>query len=318
MLRASFFGVFLFLLFVPVPSLAYVTVSIGATPQYQVPNQPVVLKARAAVTKGTYTYAWSLNGAPLTEGVDLDSVTVAAGSQGTETNVDVILVDADGNVAGGDTYIIRTGSVDVVWEGQTYVPPFFRGKAYPNGESRIILQAIPHLSQDGAEIPANELVYAWNIDGNTPSSLSGYGKSAVSISPTAFRNTTTVAVTVSTRNGAYAVKGTVQIPIVSPRIVIYEDKPLSGLWLQRTAGDSITFSGDEMTFWAVPFFVTDPTTLTYSWTLNGSPFPLNKTDPSVATFRKTGGGTGLFPVGVNVQNPAGIFEKAAKTFTLSF
>ncbi len=316
--RRYFFVLLVLLVFLPTPSLADVTVRIGATPQYPSPNQQVTLTARSIAEKGVYTYFWTVNGTLLTEGVDLDTVTIFAGRNGAETNVDVALVDINGNIAGTDSYALLPGSVDVVWEGRTYTPPFYRGKPYPTGDSQIVLQAIPHLMQSGAEIPANQLVYSWDIDGEKPRALSGYGKSAVTITPASFRHSTIVSVTAQTRDGSYAARTSTEIPTVTPQIVVYEDAPLGGIKLYRAMPSTVTFVGDEMTFWAAPFFVIDPGAMTFAWTLNDTPFALDQADPSSATFRKTGPGGGIFSVGVSVQRTGHIFEQAARIFNLSF
>jgi hypothetical protein len=306
------------LAFSPTVSLAEITVTIGASPAYPVPNQSVTLKARSVAEKGEFTYAWLVDGVPFAEAVDLDTVSVTAGGQGTEKIVEVTLTDAGGNSIGNDSYVIRSGSVDVVWEGKTYTPPFYRGKPYPNGDSQIVLQAIPHLSEDGVEIPAGNLVYFWEVGGKKVEAISGYGKSSATIRPTAFKTATFVAVTVQTRDGVYAVRGSVEVPILSPRVVIYEDTPLGGLALNRAVPEKFAFVGDEMVFWAAPFFVVSPDAVTYRWTLSGTPFAVSEKSPSTATFRKTGKGAGTFPVGVGVERAGNIYETGTTLFNLSF
>ena len=318
MARVFIFGLSLVLLLLPLSEVRAETVKLGSSPAYPTPNQAVTLTARSSVPKGAYLYSWTVNGSLLTEGYDLTTVTIISGAGGTETSVEVVLIDDEGDVVGSDIYVVRPGSVEIIWEGKTYVPPFYRGKPYPNGDSQITLQAIPHLSSGGKEFSDGDLVYQWEVDGKNLGSQSGYGKSSLTIRPTSFRNTTTVTVVVETRDGLNAAKGVAAIPIVAPKIIVYEDTPLGGLQFNRAIPANFAFTGTEMTFWAVPFFTIDPKILTYGWTLNGSPFELDSTEPSVATFRKTGEGGGTFSVGITAQKSGHIFEKAAKTFNLIF
>lgn len=320
MMRVSPIVLFLvFALILPLPSLAAsLAVNIGITPAYPAPNQLTTIKARSTAPKGAYTYIWSVNGAEFAAGIDRDTITLLSGAAGQETEVEVSLIDINGNSVGGDIFFIRPGSVDVVWEGRSYVPPFYRGQLYPNGDSKIVLEAIPHLSDENGKIAPNNLVYLWEADGKKLTSLSGYGRSTISISPTVFKNTTTVSVTVETRDGFSTAKGIAAIPIVVPQIVFYENKPLAGFLFNRAVPQTVQFLGEEMTFRAVPFFVTAPETMAYEWTLNGEPFSIRDSKPDIATFRKTGEGGGVFSVGITIVKNGSIFERAGDVFNLSF
>ena len=52
--------------------------------------------------------------------------------------------------------VVNAQSVDLLWQGETYVPPFYKGKSLWSDQSRITLFAIPQ----GLGNPAN-LNYAF-------------------------------------------------------------------------------------------------------------------------------------------------------------
>ncbi len=75
---------------------------------------------------------------------------------------------------------------------------------------------------------------------------------------------------------------------------------------------------EEIAFRAIPFFVSNPQNVEYTWSLNNEPFEINNSDKSVAVFRKTGAGAGRFPVNVTIRKEGSIFERASVRFDLSF
>jgi hypothetical protein len=318
------FALFCLLFLAPFSAIAalvpttQVSVAVSATPAYQSPGSLVSLSATAQVPQGVYTYIWKVNGHESARGVDMTSFIAASGANGEVTDVTVTLQDSDGSVIGVGEYVLRPAEVALVWEGNTYVPPFYLGRALPNGESTIVVQAIPQFVDGKSTIPASELSYGWSVDGKALPSISGKGRSSMRVQATQYKYATTVSVVVSASDRSYAASAATTINHQTPFLAVYLDKPLSGVLMNEMVGASVPFSGDEMSFKAVPFFTSNPSALTFSWTLSAQPFTLAGNDPSVATFRKTGDGTGTFPVGVSIAKEGSILEKGTQGFTLSF
>jgi hypothetical protein len=301
---------------VPIPSLSPV---ISASPSYQTPGATVTLKAfLKSSEEKTLLYVWTVDGVETARGIDISEITINAGPAGVSKLVRVAVTDTDLGTAGQATYIIRPAEVDLVWEGDTYVPPFYRGKSFPTREGEIVVEAIPYILVNGARVSKNNLVFTWEVEGEKRVSGSGYGKSVFRTKPAQFRYSTIVTVTVSTQDGTLGARSSISIPTRSPGVVVYEEKPLAGTWLTKAAATITPLVGDEMAFKAVPFFVVNPQSLTYAWTLNREPFETSVNDRSVAVFRKTGAGEGQFPVSVTIQKPGSIFERASTKFDLSF
>lgn len=319
---AKFFAFFLLFLpftvfgaVVPTPSLS---VAISASPSYQTPGSSVTLKTFLQAPKGVLLYVWTVDGNEVARGIDIDQITITAGGAGVSKTVRVSVTDSELGKTGQATYIIRPAEVDLVWEGNTYVPAFYRGKSFPVGESEIVVEAVPFVVVNGERVSKNNLVFEWEVEGEKRTSASGYGKSVLRTRPAQFRYSTIVTVTVSTADGALGARSSVSIPTRSPGVIVYEEKPLAGVWLTKAVPATIPLSGDEMSFRAVPFFATNPQALKYTWTLNREAFATSEGEPSVAVFRKTGAGEGQYPVSVTIQKPGSIFERASTKFELSF
>lgn len=292
--------------------------TISALPSYQTPGGNVRLTAIANVPQGIIFYTWSVDGVEITSGLDVASLTINAGAAGSSKRVAVSLLDTTTGIEGGAVYIVRPAAVDLLWEGNTYVPAFYPGKAFPTGESSIVIEAVPYVFADGVRVSKNDLVYEWAVGGKKMLAESGYGKSTLRVPVTRFKNSTSVSVIASTADGIVGARTSITVPHRAPRVVAYEEKPLSGTWFTQAVSSPTQMLGDELAFRAVPFFVINPKSIDYAWTLNGSPFEVNPSDPSIAVFRKAGDGEGRFPVSVTIQKQGSIFERASAGFDLSF
>ncbi len=322
MLRAHMSVLFLVLLAIPAlshaaffPSSVYV--AIQATPEYPAANSDVTLKANTARTMGVYSYAWFVDDELYAEGVDITSISIRTKGPGQQTIVTLEITDSEGIIRGTTDYTIQPGSVDLVWEGRTYTPPFYRGRPYPNANSTIALEAIPHLFSPNGRINKNDLVYTWEIDGKVVQAISGYGKSTARVSPSRFRNETLVRLTVESRDRVYATQTSVRIPAVDPVFVLYEKIPLAGTIFEKAIQGTYTLDSDEASFELIPYFVNNANDLNYTWSLNQNPFEVEPLSPRVATLRREGGGGGVYTVQVEGKREEALYDRGKAGFTLT-
>jgi hypothetical protein len=314
----------LFLLMFALPSTAFaafmpapVYVGIRATPEYPAPNSPVTLSASTARSAGEYSYAWFVDGELVAEGVDITSISIQTKNAGEETVIALEITDVDGVIRGTTDYVIQPGSVDVLWEGQTYTPPFYHGRPYPNNNSIITLEAVPHLFSTQGRFNKNELVYLWEVDGKAVPGKSGYGKSTIKVTPSRFKNATTVRLTVESRDGVHAARTSVIVPSVRPIFAFYEKKPLLGVSYERAVEGTYRLQKEEATFEVVPFFVNNPASLQYTWALDRVPFAVDASAPRTATLRKQGAGGGIFSVEVSGERADALYDRGSAGFRLS-
>ena len=66
-------------------------------------------------------------------------------------------------------------SVDILWQGEVYTPPFYQGKTFWSKQSRVTLVAIPH----GLGNTAN-LNYKWTKNGTVLGNINGIGRNYLS------------------------------------------------------------------------------------------------------------------------------------------
>lgn len=315
--------VFLFYFFLPLIASAAFTstaapLDIGMSPLYPHPGDTVTVTiADYGGNTSNTAYVWSVNGKIVEQGIGKSSISLTAGAIGTAEVVSVLAVEA-GTPRSAATLTIRPSSVDIIWEGQTYTPPFFIGRPLPNGKSPITLLAIPHISFGAGDVAENDLIYTWKVNGVIASAQSGFGKSSATIVPAQFGQAFTVSVMAETRSGTGAAENIATIQPQTPTILVYEHAPLLGVRFEKTVVDTFALNEAEASFVAYPLFVGSADALLYTWKLDGQAFAVDRLKPRAVTFKKVGSGGGTRNVSISFQNALNFLERGENSFSLAF
>ncbi|MEA1929546.1 MAG: hypothetical protein U9M92_01495 [Patescibacteria group bacterium] len=181
-----------------------------------------------------------------------------------------------------------TNRVDLLWEAETYTPPLYRGHSAASTKSKVIIVADTEFyNSQGNQISHNDLLFKWEKDGRRISSVSGAGERQMTFTTGAEGLAHQIKVTVTSPNGELLSKET-SIPVIEPRLMIYEDKPSTGLARHRARTGIINLTRPEITLSAEPFFFSHPDVLghrvQFSWSLNGEPIILDQNKPWQVTL----------------------------------
>jgi hypothetical protein len=263
--------------------------TIGLTPANPGPGDHVHLTVQSsAIDLSESTTTWTSNGTVIARGVGITSADVVAGSLGTRTNISIEADTQDGTVATAQAIIAPT-EIDLLFESDSYVPPFYKGRALPSADTNLILQAVPHfLGSGGLELPTSSIVYTWKKDGQVMGDISGRGKSTAIIPAPLLYGSNTISVDAASSDNTLSGEASVAVSSVDPGIVLYEDHPLFGILYNNALGSSSFIPESEMTFAAVPYFAqirspSDPS-LQYAWHINGTAIAADPKDPSEVTI----------------------------------
>ncbi len=301
----------------PIP-LQGATMEVSLSPEHPKPGERVTLTVSDfSGDRATTAYIWSADGKTIAQGIGLVSISRTAGNIGSSEDIAVRAVE-NGRARGTASVTIRSASVDILWEGETDVPPLYPGRPLPNGKSSVRVFAVPHLSVAGRELGAAEAVYRWSVDGSPVTRGSEYGKASAVITPPRFGAAFTVSVEASSRDGSVTGVSSVIIQPQTPTAVIYENAPLLGMRFDRALRGLVPFPNAEISFVAYPLFVMDANEPSYVWQLDGKPFDVNPDDPRAVTFRKVGTGTGRHLVSLSFQNRKNFLEEGRTEFGLTF
>lgn len=260
--------------------------------------------------------SWSINGKLEKKGVGIKQFSFRTGALGS---VNTVTINMGGEVK---EVTIRPAKVDLIWQADTFTPPFYLGKALHSNQDPITVIAEPFfLDSKGIRINPDTLIYRWKRDDKVNGAASGYGKRTFKIVPSVLLKPSTVEVEVTSADGMYSSASSVIIPDSPTEVLAYEDHPLYGIRFQNALnGKEFEISNQEADIMAFPFFFSnqqnDTNELVYNWRLNNN--PINQKGNEV-TFRKPDGiGSGRSAVSVDIKNVTRFMQTSNTNFFATF
>jgi len=261
--------------------------------------------------------AWSVNGSVSQQATGLKTFETTIPATGGKTDISVDIKTIEG-VEITQNFPFNITGVSLVWEANTYVPPWYEGKALftPQATGRVI--AVPQIYSNGALVDPSTLIYDWTDNGSEEPDQSGYGDDVYYFIGDIISRPRTIGVTVTQKSGTLTANGQITIDAVEPTLRIYANDPTYGLQYQTSVGNEYDLSVPEVSFQAIPFFFSADTAtspdLTYSWLSNGS--STNQTSPFI-TFRNEGQ-QGTSQISLEVDHVTNILQAAQTAFSVIF
>lgn len=322
-IRASFFTLLtvFFVLISPTSAFAVSAdlVSTKIVPSIPGPNQNVTVSIQSfAVNIDSARIVWYVNKEPKKEGVGEKTFTFTLGDFGNASTIDVIILTPEG-VQVKKQLVIAPAEVDILWEAQTYTPPFYKGKALPSYKSLLRVSAIPRYNSLSSN--PSEYSYKWTYN-RIENAGAGIGKDRVVIPAGWADSAVPVSVDVKLPNSAWTGgSANTNITGTKAKVVLYENAPLLGTQFNHALTESVAATGNEFAIRAVPyFFSTDNymnNGLIYTWKLGGSNVVPGQ-DPTNFVITKKGRSAESYPFSLRVQNPARVLQEGIAGGTVSF
>jgi hypothetical protein len=206
-------------------------------------------------------------------------------------------------------------SVDLIWKGETYTPPLYKGLPLWSNQTRISVFAIPNTP--GLNPPT--LIYRWKKNDTVIESSSGINKRVFSIADSVLSQPINITLDVFVEDGLDPVaSASLVLTPTKVRLSVVEDNPLYGLMLNKAIKESYTLTEDEVTLVALPLFSNairrNAPALSYSWLTSSGD---KRTENSV-TYRIPEGGAGLARITLRMNNPQIIAQPDTKNFLIQF
>ena len=207
------------------------TLSLSVEPTTPTPNSVVSIAANLAGTTNlnNANYAWFLNGARQTavSGLNKNIFTFAAGSLGTIYRISVAAVTSNGeNLT--DAVALTVSDVNLTWNSDNNVPAGYRGKILPAQNSTVAVSALVSIYRPGTKnfINYSELIYGWRINDKLVSEQSGVNKPEFTFrTDSSAGNRKSVRLEIKTTDGSVSLNKSVEVPLVSPRLLVYLSDP---------------------------------------------------------------------------------------------
>ncbi len=304
---------------IPQGNSAPLTVTYSPTyPQAHKEVTAHVQSSRADLTQAVIS--WFLNGELLDTGTGLTSVRFSSGDLGKQQILQVNAETGQGTLRA--TVSIVPASVDLIWESDSYTPPFYRGKALNTRDTPVRIVAMPtFVTPAGTILTPGSLTYRWLKDGVVQGYASGRGKNVFMLDTISIvHGKSTISLEVISPDGAIKAGKQIAVKTHEPMVVLYENDPLLGLQFERAVGDRFNMARQETTITAIPYFfsikdIGDPN-IDYRWNVNNQPIPDDTAGNNSITLRQEGqGGQGIVGVGVrHLTNTFEVFQKQVRVF----
>jgi len=285
-------------------------------PQYPGPYTPVTIEIEDfSRDLSKINITWSLNGKVVQSGTGLKRFQTTTQGLGTATSISI-------NMAGDvQQIILRPTITDLIWQSDTYTPPFYQGKALHTNMSQITVVAEPFfITTQGTRLDPTKLIYRWKKNGTLSSSASGYGKKTFLVTPSVLMKPVDIEVEVLSADETYHSISSVRIPESKTEVVLYENNPLYGINFSNALNQKeVSINEQEIRVFGVPFFfskthkVSDK--LSFNWKLNNT--SINQPGDEVI-FRKPEGGEGRSSIELTIKNNEQALQKSSGNFYVRF
>lgn len=247
---------------------------IKTTPKNPGPSEKVTVSVESYLTDlNKATISWSLDGKTVERSVGKKTFSFQNGPSGKTTRLAISIVTNTGESIVKELSWNPVG-LTILWQADTYTPPFYRGKALLSAQANVRAVAIPDNTGGQNALSAGSLVYVWEKDGTNVSEASGYGKNSFSFLGPKPYESANVKVRASSINDTVSAETRIDVSLSQPFILFYEKHPLLGVWYNRPFGTDITLNRKEFSISAEPFFFSNETsdtpTLRYDWAVNGN------------------------------------------------
>lgn len=286
-------------------------------PETPAPNQLVAIEAQGVGSFiGDATITWTQDGKIVKSGAGERNFSFTAGGLGTRSVIKVTINSATAGTF-SRTFTFAPSLVNLIWEADTTVPSWYRGKALYSAGSDIKVVAFPIAYSGTSRIAASALSFQWFRNEDLVPEQSGLGRSTFSFTGDQLQNEEVVAVEIYYGNVKVG-RGEETIAATDPGIALYQYDALRGTLYNNVIPSAISLLGKEITLRAEPFYFSTTAKksglLQYSWKLNNSEITGPETANGLITLRQSGSSSGTANLEVGIQNNnSEQFVQTAKT-----
>lgn len=292
------------------------------SPEVPKPGDEVTINTNlyGDINLNTTLITWKINGVIQLRGIGKKDFTFTMGDTGKLTTVDFEAFPPNAPLI-TKSFQFAPVDVDILWQANTYTPPFYKGKALFTPESNVTFIALPNIIIGGKKVDPSEVVYKWKIDRTVDGEKSGFGKNSYDYTGEIILKPVLIQAEVyAASNQTYKGINGFQLSHVFPQALVYEDSPIYGILFNKALRNQYTAKNDEVELSLIPFFFSTNgknESVTYKWNLNTSGLAIPNYQNS-AIFRRKDDKKGSAGVTVTIGNPSKILQKASAGLELLF
>lgn len=305
-----------------VPRFTASDISMEVAPKNPDAFENVTLKLETfSIDLDIHHITWFVNDEEKSSGIGKKSITVTVGNYGEGTSVEAVIKAQDGRLV-RKTITLRPATVDVLWEAaDSYVPPFYKGKALPARGAVLKFTAIPNLVVGDMRLDPRNLDYTWQWNYQVKENSSGYNKQSFGVKNLFINREEIVSVDVQNSSANVRGTGSTKLTFTEPEIIFYDLFPTTGnLNLGAMLHNNAPSEENPITLGIAPFFFSvrpnqTLDSLSYRWQINknivASDQTTNKNRLSI-----TPQGRGGIDINVEIQQPDEDFQQSSTSLNL--
>jgi hypothetical protein len=282
------------------------------------PGQDFVIRVDSYSTDlNNATISWYSNNILLTSKKGAVEQKYTGPNTGSSLIIDIIIKTAEGNTI-EKTYEISPSLVNLVYESNTYTPPFYEGKAIYTNQSSVKIIALPNIVEDGIVKKDSELIYTWEVNGSAQQSSSGYGKNSFIYNAGILSKPVTVSVLVESDTSNQVATNELFLSPGSTELIFAYEHPLYGL--QYNGNRDIETTNSDLTIHAIPLFFSigtrNSSDIDYIWSINGGLLG-DSNNSSVISFQSEEGEGGTMRLSLQADSTKKILQSSNNSVNVS-
>lgn len=301
-------------------------ISVNVVPENPAPFENVSISLSSyANNLDSALITWAVDGVNVSSGTGKKTFSLKAPDAGSEKIVVATTFLPEGNV---ETKISVKPSVMVLLYEATdsYVPPFYRGKALPSADSEIKIVAMPEIrvkNETGSFslVDPRNMTYSWKEDYTNNQEGSGYGKNYFIYTNDYLENSSSVSVVASTVDGQSSSEASIDVGTTEPKILFYKNDLNLGTSWQNSITSPHRIRTAE-TIEAVPYFISPKElqhpNLIWNWYINDGIVNVLDFKKNFMPLLVEGGASGTSKLKLVIENRDRIFQTTSKEVVIQF
>jgi hypothetical protein len=276
------------------------SILVNMSPENPAPNENVNITLNSyANNLDSVLISWSVNGKNISSGIGKKTFSLNAPNAGGNTSVVATIALPDGTVNANIT--IKPSAMILLWQAKdSYVPPFYKGKAMPSPESSVRIIAMPEIKS----VDPKNMTYSWKRDYTNNVDGSGYGKNSFTFVTDYLDDSSNVSVVASTTDQKYSSQANISVSNYKPQIIFYRNDINMGTLWEQALSNGYRIVSDEI-LEAAPYFISPSDIripiLNWNWSINdGSIASGNR--KNLLPLKVQGGVSGSSIIKLNIEN----------------
>jgi hypothetical protein len=263
---------------------------------------------------------WTVNGRSVSSKIGMKSFSVVAPAAGAETRVVATVALPDGSI--DKVITIRPTVMALLWQAtDSYVPPFYKGKAMPTPDSEVKVVAMPEIKSGSQTVSSKNMVYTWKKDYTNDAGASGYGKNSYTYVNDYLEDSNNISVVATTTDQKYSSQASIDVRTYLPKILFYKNDLAFGTLWEKALANGHRIDGEEI-LEAAPYFISPGDiripSLIWSWSINDEYVAVDGVRKNILPLKAQAGASGTSKIKLEINNRYKIFANATGSLNLEF